>query len=38
LIIGLEEEFGIKFTIDEVGETKNVEGLRKIIEQRLRTT
>jgi acyl carrier protein len=31
LIIGLEEEFGIKFSIDEVAETKNVEGLRKII-------
>jgi acyl carrier protein len=31
LIIGLEEEFGIKFSIDEVAETKSVEGLRKII-------
>jgi acyl carrier protein len=31
LIIGLEEEFGIKFSIDEVAETKTVEGLRKII-------
>jgi acyl carrier protein len=31
LIIGLEEEFGVKFGIDEVAETKKVEGLRKII-------
>ena len=31
LIIGLEEEFGVKFSIDEVAETKNVAGLRAII-------
>ena len=34
LIIGLEEEFGVRFSIDEVAETKKVDGLRKIIEQR----
>jgi acyl carrier protein len=31
LIIGLEEEFGVKFGLDEVMETKKVEGLRRII-------
>lgn len=31
LIIGLEEEFGVKFSIDEVAETKQVAGLREII-------
>ena len=31
LIIGLEEEFGVKFSIDEVAETKSVAGLREII-------
>lgn len=34
LIIGLEEEFGIKFTVDEVAETKTVEGLKRIIASR----
>jgi acyl carrier protein len=34
LIIGLEEEFGVKFSIDEVAETKKVEGLRRIIGER----
>ena len=31
LIIALEEEFDVKFTIDEVAETKKVDGLRKLI-------
>jgi acyl carrier protein len=31
LIIALEEEFGVKFSIDEVAETKKVAGLREII-------
>ncbi|HEX3876764.1 MAG TPA: acyl carrier protein [Bryobacteraceae bacterium] len=31
LIIGLEEEFDIKFTIDEVAETKSVNGLYGLI-------
>jgi acyl carrier protein len=31
LIIGLEEEFGVKFSIDEVAETNKVESLRKLI-------
>jgi len=35
LIIGLEEEFGIKFTMDEVEYTKNVEGLAKLVEGKL---
>ncbi len=34
LIIGLEEEFDVKFSIDEVAETKKVAGLRKLIEQK----
>lgn len=37
LIIGLEEEFGIKFSIDEVAETKQVDGLRKIIARKTST-
>ena len=34
LIIGLEEEFGVKFSIDEVAETKKVDALRKLIERK----
>jgi acyl carrier protein len=34
VIIGLEEEFGVKFSIDEVAETKRVEGLRELIAQK----
>jgi acyl carrier protein len=34
LIIGLEEEFGVKFSIDEVAETKKVDGLRRLIERK----
>ncbi len=34
LIIGLEEEFDVKFSIDEVAETKKVAGLKKLIEQK----
>jgi acyl carrier protein len=34
LIIGLEEEFDVKFSIDEVAETKKVDGLRKLIERK----
>ena len=37
LIIGLEEEFGIHFSIDEVAETKTVDGLRKIIARKTST-
>ncbi len=34
LIIGLEEEFDVKFSIDEVAETKKVDGLRKLIQRK----
>jgi acyl carrier protein len=34
LIIGLEEEFGVKFSIDEVAETTKVAALRKLIERK----
>src|SRR6516162_6411545 len=34
LIIALEEEFGVKFSIDEVAETKKVDALRKRIERK----
>ena len=32
LIIGLEEEFGIKFSIDEVTDTKSVSDLLRLIQ------
>ena len=31
LIIGLEEEFDVRFSIDEVAETRKVESLRDLI-------
>ena len=34
IIIGLEEEFGIKFSIDEVAETKSVSGLLALVQER----
>jgi acyl carrier protein len=34
LIIGLEEEFDVRFSIDEVAETKKVDALRKLIERK----
>jgi acyl carrier protein len=34
LIIALEEEFGVKFSIDDVAETKKVDALRKRIERK----
>ena len=34
LIIGLEEEFGISFLIDEVAETKNVSDLLRLIQEK----
>jgi acyl carrier protein len=34
LIIGLEEEFDVKFSIDEIAETKKVDSLRKLIERK----
>jgi acyl carrier protein len=32
LIIGIEEEFGVKFSIDEVAETRSVSELLRLIE------
>ncbi len=34
LIIGLEEEFGMKFSIDEAAETNSIAGLLKILASR----
>jgi len=34
LIIGLQEEFGVRFTTDEVADVGNVLGIRAIIEAR----
>jgi acyl carrier protein len=34
LILGLEEEFGIKFTVNEVAETRKVAGLHQLIRQK----
>jgi acyl carrier protein len=31
LIIGLEEEFDVKFSIDEAAETKSVDGLLRLV-------
>ena len=35
LIIGLEEEFGIKFLIDEVAQTKGVSDLLKLVDSKV---
>jgi acyl carrier protein len=35
LIIGLEEEFGIKFLIDEVALTKSVSDLLKLVDSKV---
>ena len=34
LIIGLQEEFGVRFSTDEVADVGNVPGIRAIIEAR----
>jgi len=35
LVISIEEEFGIKFLIDEVAETKSVSELMRLIEAKI---
>jgi acyl carrier protein len=35
LIIGLQEEFGVRFSTDEVADVGNVPGIRAIIEARV---